>query len=103
MKSIVFSKTPNELVHINSVNYDGKCIIAYHTNGSTGWAILQEQDCDWGFVYLRDLLQGDYHCTPKYKGSTLRQAIKSVKEANKEVYYFDDMNDFLRNASCICC
>ena len=103
MRTIVYNEIPLiSPLRLNDYHYNGDNIVAYHTAGSTGWAILQglgigagEFD-QFGFFYLRDILQGK-RPSSKYRAFTRISAIRNVIKDDKVVYYFNNMNDFLEN------
>ena len=94
---------PRDTMGINSYHNDGRNIVAYKTGGPTGAAILVPATIPhygYGFVYFRDLLQGDRYPALHYQDKDdPKQCIKNVIDDDKNVYYFDDYYDFIRWAA----
>ena len=101
MKKIITS-TPVTHIGIALTTLDGRTCIAYKTSGPTGVAVLvriPHAIQEWGFMYLRDLIQGKFgEDSMKYAGSNKDDAIRNVLADGKTVYYFQDYHDLINFA-----
>ncbi len=103
MKRIINTKDECETIQMHDAMNHKDGIIAYHTNGNTGWAILlpmkNRHGCcsdKYGFLYLRDLMLGHFHGDGKYEDNCIKNCIAQVMYAGKKVFYFESYNDFIK-------
>jgi len=100
MKTFIATLPKTATVEVSNFFFNGDNIVAYKTHGPTGYAILtcDSLECpEYGFMYMRDMLQGNFGCNRYYCHDDPKTCIMRVIQDGKEVLYFKDYEDFIRH------